>query len=100
MSLLWKRVVPVVLLLSLAGPAFLPGLNLYQLYTTGETDDYGEFCNDVDAPRFVLGAARTCDLDLRQVGLFAAFAYLTAIPPAAIAAVLLTGAFSLRRRRP
>ncbi|MFN4276779.1 MAG: hypothetical protein ACK4FJ_10805 [Ferrovibrio sp.] len=99
MSPFWKHVVPLVALLSLAGPALVPGFNLYELYTTGETDDYGEFCDDVDNPHFVLGAARSCELSLRQVGLFAVFSYVAAIPVAFVCAIILAGFAGLWRRR-
>lgn len=48
-----------LLLAGLTGPAIVPGINLIELYATGGTDDYYEFCDAADLPRFVFGAAKT-----------------------------------------
>ncbi|WP_341896410.1 hypothetical protein [Ferrovibrio terrae] len=99
MNPLWKRLALILAVLSLAGPAYVPGIELYELYTEGTTADYGEFCDDVEHPPFLLGAATTCDLSLRQVALFAAFSYGIGALMLFPVALFVAGGFSGLRRK-
>jgi hypothetical protein len=95
MKAILRRFSRWLLLAGLTGPAIVPGINLVELYATGSTDDYYEFCDAVDLPRFVFGAAKSCDLDLLQLLIFAALSYAGAIvvlTPAVVLTVLTFGA--------
>lgn len=63
----------------LLGPIAIPGYSLVELYVSGSTDDYYEFCTEADHPGFILGAAKTCELNLDQLLVFTGMSYLGAV---------------------
>lgn len=70
--------------LALIAPLFVPGILLAELFSTGSMDDQSEFCDEVEKPSFVFGAAKTCELDLPLVakvfGLSYAFGFSILLP--------------------
>lgn len=98
MLLYFRRLVLVAALLALIGPLLVPGLNLAELAITGSTDDAGEFCDDAAPPRLVQGTTWPCQMDLRQVALYALLAYISAFILVLPLAVLLQFLWIARRR--
>lgn len=81
----------------LLGPIAIPGYNLLELYAFGSTDDYYEFCIETDHPGFILGEAKTCELNLDQLLVYAGMSYIGAVILFAPVVVLLLFLFGGNR---
>lgn len=93
----WLLAVPAAI--SLIGPLAGQGIWLVELFITGTVDDFGEFCTDTNAPSFVFGAAKNCELEVAHILQLAAVSYgVLLLPLLVLATFLAIVAASIRKK--